>query len=276
MKFLIRKCREVLQGGDINKISKELEAVTPAPNEFFTTYYERVENIKLPPIAILVHSFIKNFVTAVFGMPEIEISSDYRTFYSQLTYALDKSELFNLVQEEYTRNAVEEKEITLIPVQIYLDTTDDRNIEQFNTALKRLLETLDFQVLHEFEAKHGSWFRNILLSVKRMITSDEVIERLKKVEHGLEINTINKIQSEIDKNQAEAIAAVLKASENIPRLVTLIGSLLIIKTTNESNEPSLFVRTLTTKEVIYINANPGIINNPPELLKRLQAQEITN
>lgn len=101
------------------------------------------------------------------------------------------------------------------------------------------------------------------------MTSDELTERLKKIEHGIEVNTIQKTQSEIDKNQAEAFAAILNSSTAIPRIATLIGSLLIVKTTDVNGEATVYSRTLTTNEMIYLQKNPHLLTQPATILEEL-------
>jgi len=64
----------------------------------------------------------------------------------------------------------------------------------------------------------------------------------------------------------EAVAAFLNSVKEIPNVAVVMGSLIIAKVTVD-NTPQLAIQSLTTEQVILIEKNPELKNNPIELLR---------
>jgi len=107
---------------------------------------------------------------------------------------------------------------------------------------------------------------------KEAITSDDVINRFKEVEYGVEVNTILKQQSEIDKNQSEALLNILKSVENVSNAAIRIGSLLVVKIKNAEGEVNVQVRSLSIKELHLLNKRPELLHNPQLILTALTTE----
>lgn len=121
----------------------------------------------------------------------------------------------------------------------------------------------------ELPAVWGSWYKRFLARSKEALSSEEVVSRLKEVEYAIEVKVL-KDQSEVDKNQSEAVLNILKGIENTPNAVIKIGSILVIKITNPgTNTPSIQVRTFAIKELHFLNKNPHLTSCPADLLDAL-------
>jgi len=195
---------------------------------------------------------------------------------NELTSELNTLKNDNLVLKksfiDFVSNSVFEDiaRTQFIEAEIYLDSNEPDSILDAYTYIKLALNNLDFELNLELPAVFGSWYKRLIAKSKSAITSEEVTSRLKEMEYAFEVNGILKQQSEIDKNQSEALLNILKGIENTPNAVIRIGSLLVIKVTSAiTNIPSIHVRTLAIKELHFLNKNPHLTNNPVELLDSL-------
>ena len=156
-----------------------------------------------------------------------------------------------------------------IPINIYLDTDEPEDIYNAYIAVLDFLENLEFSPTIEFKAIKGSWIKRFIASSKKLMTSEEVTERFKEAEYAIEVNTILKPQSEVEKNQSEALMNIIKSLDKINNAVIRIGSLLVLKITNKQGEVSVQVRTLTISELHFLNKHPELSNRPVEILEAL-------
>lgn len=183
-----------------------------------------------------------------------------------------KSYIFNEISKP-VNNTVQE--IQNIPVTIYIDTNNPTQIFKVYSAVLDFLSSIDFISNIELKPVKGSWFKRLVASSRSAITSNEVTDRLKEAEYGVEVNTILKPQSEVDKNNSEALLNILKSIENIPNAAIRIGSLIVVKVTNRSGEANIQVRTLSIKELHLLNKKPELLSRPSEVLNAL-AREISD
>lgn len=159
--------------------------------------------------------------------------------------------------------------IQTIPIEIYVDTSDSTIIYGVYDAVLEFLNSINFEKAFEFKAIEGSWFKKMVAKSKDVITSDAVIERLQKAEYGVEVNAILKQQSEIDKNQSEALLNILKSVEKVPNAAIRIGSLLVVKLTSIEGEVNVQVRSLSLKELHLLNKRPDLLHKPQQVLNAL-------
>ena len=103
-----------------------------------------------------------------------------------------------------------------------------------------------------------------------MVKTEEFQEKLGEAEYGLKLHTITKQQSEIDKNQAEAVSKIIDSVKDIQNAAIKIGSILIVKTT-VSNIPNIAVKNLSLKEMIELENKPSLLRSPIDLLENLSA-----
>lgn len=168
------------------------------------------------------------------------------------------------------QNELNEKRIQYISTEIYLDTNNSDVIFQIYSAVTDFIKVIDFIKVLDNKAEKGSWYKKFYSKSKKVLTSDEVVDRLKKIEYGIEANTILKQQSEIDKNQSEALANIIKSMDRVDNGIVRIGSLLVIKITDSVTKAvNIQVRTLTVLEMYAINQRPSLLRNPESLLDNL-------
>ena len=161
-----------------------------------------------------------------------------------------------LIKELLYSNAAsynDSKTTQTIPIDIYLDTNNSQEIFEVYDSVLRFAKSIGFEESIEFEAVKGSWFKRILAKSQAKLSSEEVQDRLKEAEYGIEVNTILKQQSEIDKNQSEALSNIITSLKDIPNAAIRIGALIVVKLTDEEGSVSLQTRTLSIKELHLFN-----------------------
>lgn len=157
---------------------------------------------------------------------------------------------------------------------IYLDTNDPELANEIYGKFNKFLDTLGFEVEDESEAIQGSWIKRVIYKLKKAFQSEQVQERIKKGEHALELITIKKTQSEIDRNQVEAAASLIQSLEKVDSAAFKIGSLILIKVTDENRKTKVVSRTLTTNELMILEKNIDLLNKPMELLNLLESERL--
>lgn len=156
-----------------------------------------------------------------------------------------------------------------IPIKIYLSESDPEAVEKISKAIEKLTETISFSITDDFPAEYGSWWKRWIAKSQEVVTRKEVIERFEKIERAIELKGIHEPQSIVDKNEAEGTAAMLNSLNDIDHAALLIGSVLLIKYKNDNNEYIVQARTLTPKEMIYLEKNQQILSSPKNILSSL-------
>jgi hypothetical protein len=126
-----------------------------------------------------------------------------------------------------------------------------------------------FITAYDYPEQSGSWWKKFWFKTTESLKSDEVKERLDKAERALELNYLDKPQSEANKNQAEAASCLIKSLENVPNACIQTGSLLLVKITVDGNA-SLMSKTLSINELRHLEENQSLLKNPNMILDWLQ------
>ena len=153
---------------------------------------------------------------------------------------------------------------------IFADTDNYNVAEKIFDATINFFETSGFEISEEGRIKQGSWFKEkVVYKIRNVFRSKEAKEIFDKTKKAIELQQIEVHQSQANKNNAEAAAALLTAVKDVPFFSTKMGSLVIIKTTDQNEKEQIIIRLLTTEENIFCDKNPEILNNPIELLNSL-------
>lgn len=156
-----------------------------------------------------------------------------------------------------------------IPIRVYLSEGDQKRTRSVSNAIRHLLDVYGFSVSDDFPEESGSWWKKWFAKTREVATQPEVIERLKKIERAVELQGLHKPQSEINRNEAEAVAALLKAVENVPMAAIQAGAILLIKTNSPQSGPCVQVRTLTLRELTHLERNQKLLASPHDILAKL-------
>jgi excisionase family DNA binding protein len=147
------------------------------------------------------------------------------------------------------------------PVRIYLAAGDDP--EPVELAVLGLLDAYGFEVGHLNVPIMGSWFREFLVRAKKSTPSVE--EQLIKLTRSIELQGLDRPQSEVDLNQAEAVSRLLSVLDPESDALIQVGSVFLLKFDNK-----VIVRNLTQTELAYFNQNPALFQDPGRALQVLQ------
>ena len=156
-----------------------------------------------------------------------------------------------------------------IPIKVYLSEYPDSHITEIITAIGEFIDSLGFLFVDEFPSQRGSWWKSWFGKSKEVMTSEEFTDRLKKGERAIELAALDKVQSEVNKNNAEAASNLIGALDNYDNGALQIGSLLLIKVTNGGTK-SIHTRQLTNKEMILLEKNPSLIRQPTLIIEKLE------
>lgn len=156
-----------------------------------------------------------------------------------------------------------------IPVRVYLSDDNQNDIDKITNAVDKLLDAFGFSFSDDFPAEKGSWWKKWFAKSKDVITQPEVVDRLEKIERAIDVKGLHKPQADVDKTQAEAIAVLTASVKEIPNVAIQSGSILLVKVTDGNGDPSLQVRCLSTKELIYLENNQHLLCKPEMIMESL-------
>lgn len=147
---------------------------------------------------------------------------------------------------------------------LYLGTEDKVRAERVFQSLKTLLESYGYDFFQDGELLKGSWIRQkigyLFNWVGTHIDPDEI---MRKAKHAVELAKIQKVQSEINRNNFEGAAAFVNSTKDIENLNVFIGSMAIVK----RNGGELNMIELSTEQMMFLEDNPQLRNNPVKFLE---------
>lgn len=152
---------------------------------------------------------------------------------------------------------------------VYLETSDPQEASDVYAAFVRLVESLGVELVAEGLPIVGSWIRNLFGGIARYLENNDFEERVREVEHGLRLANIDRVQSEVDRNQASAASELLNSCKEIPQCAFQIGSLILVKYVDAEGQTITVCRTLGSKEMMFLRDNPSVLNKPRELVESL-------
>lgn len=226
--------------------------------------------------------FQVQYMSNVINLLQEQIQALYDTNAEKDILIQKQSEVIFEINSKYkklnedTFDYIREKESNLstqyLNIEIYLDTDDPDNIFRIYSSILDFLKTIDFSLYIDLEAIKGSWWKRALAKSSKFLSSDDVTNRLKEAEYALEVQIL-KSQSEVDKNQSEALSNIMTSLKEIPNAAIRIGSLLVVKNTNETGEVSLIVQTLNLEQLHLLNKRPSLLTQPKNILEQLRLKD---
>jgi hypothetical protein len=214
-------------------------------------------------------AFLIDFLPRYFLLVDTKVQSKFIQDLALLDKLLDdKTNISNDILN-YANDLINNQEIRIIPEYLYIENSKVSNPENYYDIFNSFLRIFGFRKINDFKAKRGSWIKRKWNRLVNSDTGDAVVKRLEKVEHALELQQIEKVQSEINVNYADVLSKVYESFKDLPRFIHLVGSMLVVKYNSDNNEPIVISRILTTEELIYIGKNPFLLNQPQNILSEL-------
>ena len=154
-----------------------------------------------------------------------------------------------------------------IPVRVYLSESNEAELG--TKALNAILDSLDLSVSDVFPVETGSIWQKLFAKTNEIATQPEIAERLQKLERAIDIQGLHQPQSQVDKNEAEAISAIISALDKVSSAAIQVGSVVIIKLPDSDGNSCIQARTLSQRELILLEKNPLLLKEPKNLLDLL-------
>ena len=95
----------------------------------------------------------------------------------------------------------------------------------------------------------------------------EVIDKTKL---GLELKYLNVPEADYAAKFAAATSELIRSLRHEQQAVLRLGSLLVVKTTTDGSS-KILVETVSTDVRRILDANPGLLNSPPDLYLAIQS-----
>jgi len=159
-----------------------------------------------------------------------------------------------------------------LPVRLYLGNPipEERDLTLLVRAIQGLGESFGFVVAEEFPPESGSWWKRFVMKTKEMLTHREVTGRLKKAEKAVEAAYLDKPQAEANHHQADAAASVITSLQNTANACVQVGTLLVIKATDENGQSGVFATTLSATDIQRLESDRSILRQPHRVLQWLR------
>lgn len=148
-----------------------------------------------------------------------------------------------------------------VPIRIYLAVGDGH--VSVESAVLGLLDIYGFEVGRSKMPVTGSWFRELWARAKDSTPSAE--DQLIKLQRAIELQGLDRPQSQVDLNQAEAVSRLLASLDPESDALIQIGSVFLVKV-----DRKVIVRNLTQIELAYFHRNPALFEEPGKALQILQ------
>jgi hypothetical protein len=164
-----------------------------------------------------------------------------------------------------------------VPARIFFaDGASFETRSELIRALRALLQESGLEFYHDLPDQEGSWWKRLFFRTKTALSQEEVQKRLKKAERAVEAHYLAKPEAEANSLQASAAANLINSLGTTENAAIQVGSLLIIKVTNEAGKSVVLARTLTPEELRHIEENQSILRQPDKILELLQSNQQLN
>lgn len=154
-------------------------------------------------------------------------------------------------------------------VSVYLDTEDQEAIAAVLEALHSMYSIEGIELELDGTPRISSWWGKYKARAKEVAGKDGVVQRVAKIEHAIEVVGLRQPMAIENTKQAEAVSALITAIENVDNAVMMVGSVVMIKYTNEHGQQHLFTKTLSVAEIRAFEENQHLLSNPRAALDRL-------
>lgn len=160
----------------------------------------------------------------------------------------------------------------LVPLGIYIS---EDNPEKFETIRKAAFKVAEINKIYlgfpgpKIKGSILQWFKGAfdIFSEKTRLS-----DRIEKIETALEVQNIDRPRAQIDRELAGAVAELITALSSVDEGVLALGSLVLIKLSNE-NKGKVISFNMTKTQLEMLNKNPDLLKNPEALLKLLRMQQ---
>lgn len=156
-----------------------------------------------------------------------------------------------------------------VSASIYVD--DEAAAEVVKAAFTAMIKEFDLEVETEEPPVIGSWFQRLALRIRSAVREPGFTERLATLERALEIQLVDKPQSQVNAADGGAVAALITALDKTDNAMITIGTILLVKANGV-----VAVRNLSLPEMRLLERNPAWTMDPAAAMRHLQQLQDTN
>ena len=132
-----------------------------------------------------------------------------------------------------------------------------------------LIKHYDFNLEKEGPTIKRSFYKEFKIKLKSYFTSEDFDVIKNDIERAVRLTYIEKIQSEVDLNEAKAVGELMEATKIHKNIIIRIGSLVFIKFT-EKGAANFFLEKLSNTELNRISKENTLFSQPYLFWKKLQ------
>jgi len=225
---------------------------------------------------------VQNNVSKMRSSHQVEMHELQNDLYDSISrYEVD---LYEISQElsELKRNSYRDKFLLQsgvqpdylpqeFPVRVFLG--EEKNTEEVEHSIMSLLDQLDSEFIEDYQAISGSWLKEWVARTFYNESNEELKKDLERARKAIEIQTLSLPQSEVDKNNSEAVLNILSAIKEQDNAAIQVGALLIVKNKDSNGQSQVAAKILNVNQLIALEQNPQWIAEPHILLERLSADD---
>lgn len=145
------------------------------------------------------------------------------------------------------------------PIRLYADSFDEDKLKELLRALRAFLKAFGVEITDEFTPAFGSYLQSFIGRFKKSMSSVEAQDRFAKMERAVELQALGKVQAEIDRAQAESVAALIQACNHVDDVSVQAGSIIFEKRQTAEGKVAIRSRTLTHNELIAIERRGKLV-----------------
>lgn len=166
---------------------------------------------------------------------------------------------FNSINSNYKHQKLNRH----LPVYLYVGTKNKTELSKMYRAAIKVVNAAGFRFYNP-DKKPEEYTQRMAVS-REKLTLAGVYDKIYEIEESC--NRTEKSDNSLDK----ATAAFAAATAKIENLAVKMGSLVIVKTTDEKGKSVMETRILTISGLIHLDKNPELMKRPVRMLKELNS-----
>lgn len=149
-----------------------------------------------------------------------------------------------------------------IPIVSWFDTRNESDNTNCHNVVLKLTKSVGLNAYSHEETRHG--YRELMTRTRDEMSTQEmygIIYEIQNCFNGGKCHNDQLISTRDD---------LMEVTENVPNFTIKIGSLLLVKFTDEDDKSKFMVKKLPISGLIHLDKNPHLINHPMQLIEEIQ------
>lgn len=166
-------------------------------------------------------------------------------------------------------------EALLVEAHIYLRDGQEAEGHVVVEALLQVLSEMGFEDddIEILAPTISSFWQSLKAKVKDPEVKAAIEDRMTKLERAAEVQLLALPESQANQQNAVGMAALIESIKDERAAVIQVGSLLLVKVPSGADDSVLMCKTLTAKQMLHLERNPGLLRQPVEIVAALASVE---